>query len=230
VMGYRARTSFLAGLTVAQISEFSLILMALGLSLGHIGPGTVSLVTVIGLITIGLSTYMILGSKQLFDRLAPFLRRFERRNPSKAADLPEPDSVDVVLFGLGRSGETLARVFLDAGHRVLGVDADPQVMARWSDQGLLTLFGDASDSHLLQSARVAGAKLVISTLPAPDLNVPLLRDLRAEGYEGRIAVVARSKGDALRYAQEGADLVLDPFNDIAIDLSSLLQPTTAEES
>jgi K+/H+ antiporter YhaU regulatory subunit KhtT len=61
-MGYRKRTSFLAGLTVAQISEFSLILGALGVSVGHLGPEAMGLITTVGLITIALSTYMIIYS------------------------------------------------------------------------------------------------------------------------------------------------------------------------
>ncbi len=79
VMGYRRRVGFLAGLTVAQISGFSLILAALGLSLGHVDSATVSLITVVGLITIGLSTYLILYPNPLSDRLAPYLGIFERR-------------------------------------------------------------------------------------------------------------------------------------------------------
>lgn len=60
IMGYRKRVSFLAGLTVAQISEFSLILAAIGLENGHIDEETLGLITLVGLITIALSTYMIL--------------------------------------------------------------------------------------------------------------------------------------------------------------------------
>jgi len=60
LMGYRRRTSFLAGLTVAQISEFSLIVAALGLSIGHITTETVGLITLVGVVTIFISTYMIL--------------------------------------------------------------------------------------------------------------------------------------------------------------------------
>ena len=56
MMGYRKRTAFLAGLTVAQISEFSLILAALGVSVGHLGPEAMGLITTVGLITIALST------------------------------------------------------------------------------------------------------------------------------------------------------------------------------
>ncbi len=51
-MGYRRRTGFLAGLTVAQISEFSLIVAALGLSIGHITDATMGLITLVGVVTI----------------------------------------------------------------------------------------------------------------------------------------------------------------------------------
>jgi predicted Kef-type K+ transport protein len=57
LLGYRPRTAFMAGLTVAQISEFSLILIALGVSLGHIDTSVASLVTLVGIITITCSSY-----------------------------------------------------------------------------------------------------------------------------------------------------------------------------
>ena len=79
VMGYRKRTGFLAGLTVAQISEFSLILGALGLSLGHVDANTMGLITLVGLITISASTYMILYSHPLYLWFAPWLGVFERK-------------------------------------------------------------------------------------------------------------------------------------------------------
>ena len=59
-MGYRKRTGFLCGLTVAQISEFSIIFVAMGISLGHVGSGALGLTTLVGLVTIAMSTYMIL--------------------------------------------------------------------------------------------------------------------------------------------------------------------------
>ena len=59
VLGYQKKVSFRAGLTVAQISEFSLILIALGFSLGQVDGAVLSLVTIVGVITIGVSTYFI---------------------------------------------------------------------------------------------------------------------------------------------------------------------------
>lgn len=75
-MGYRKRTGLLAGFTVAQISEFSLILVALGYTLGHLSQESVGLVTLVGLITISASTYMILYSHHIYTFLAPYLHIF----------------------------------------------------------------------------------------------------------------------------------------------------------
>ena len=73
-MGYRKRTGFLAGLTVAQISEFSIVFVAMGITLGHIGIEALGLTTLVGLVTIMMSTYMILFSHVLYDKLAPARR------------------------------------------------------------------------------------------------------------------------------------------------------------
>jgi len=70
-MGYRKRTGFLALLTVAEISEFSIVFVAMGISLGYVGVEALGLTTVVGLITIALSTCMILNSLPLYEKLAP---------------------------------------------------------------------------------------------------------------------------------------------------------------
>lgn len=110
LLGYRKRTSFLAGLTVAQISEFSLIFAGLGLSIGHITNEVVGLITLVGLITIGLSTYMILYSHQIFEFLSPALNVFQRSNNYTEMEnfQRELKSYDVVIIGLGRFGRRLS--------------------------------------------------------------------------------------------------------------------------
>ena len=111
IMGYKKRTSFLAGLAVAQISEFSLILAALGLHLGHIDDNTMGLITLVGLITIGLSTYMILYSHQIFEVISPFLRIFEKKDPYRELKVKQMEEAhfDVVIIGLGRYGNNIAK-------------------------------------------------------------------------------------------------------------------------
>jgi Kef-type K+ transport system membrane component KefB len=85
-MGYRKRTGFLAGLTVAQISEFSLIFVAMGVTLGHVGPDALGLVTLVGIITIAVSTYMITWSHELYGLFEPLLGVFERRGTPREAE------------------------------------------------------------------------------------------------------------------------------------------------
>ena len=82
-MRYTKRTSFLSGLTVSQISEFSFILIALGISLNHIPQEILSFITIIGLITMTGSSYMIMHGKGIYLNLAPFLRIFERKGSKK---------------------------------------------------------------------------------------------------------------------------------------------------
>lgn len=214
-MGYRKRTGFLAGLTVAQISEFSLILAALGLSLGHVDRDTVGLITLVGLITISGSTYMILYSHQIYERLAPLLSIFERRQPYREGeyDAEETGRPDVIIFGLGRYGCGIANTLLERGSKVLGVDIDPEVVRTQAGENMQARFGDAEDPEFIETLPIKKVKWIVSTARERDINMSLLKTLRREGFDGRIALTASNSRDAELLEKAGADLVLRPFAD-----------------
>ncbi len=218
VMGYRKRTSFLAGLTVAQISEFSLILGALGLSLGHINADTMGLITLVGLITISASTYMILYSHLLYERLSPWLGLFERKRAyrEEAQDqYMERHKVDVILFGLGRFGTRIARELEQRGYRVLGVDFDPNLIHGQEENRYEVYYGDAEDPEFLTSLPLEQARWVLSSLREKSVNFALLQGLRDHGYKGQVAVTAHTTTCARQLKQAGANLVLLPYADAA---------------
>lgn len=217
VMGYRKRTGFLAGLTVAQISEFSLIMVALGLSLGHLEVETVGLVTLVGLITISGSTYMILYSHVLYERLAPWLTVFERRHPHREATYggESEGNEDTIVLGLGRYGRAVSQILRQRGCNVLGVDFDPETVRLLQRDGYAILYGDAEDPEFLGSLPLGRVKWVISTAPERQVNLALLQGLRHHAYRGQVAVTAHSPHDAERLQHAGADLVLLPFADAA---------------
>lgn len=218
VLGYRSRTAFLAGLTVAQISEFSLILGALGLSLGHISAETMGLITLVGLITISASTYMIIYSHQLYARLAPWLRVFERRRAHRESigdQLPDDAVPQVVLFGLGRYGSGITRSLRDRGWRVLTVDLNPDLVRRGDNMGYPVLFGDAEDPEFVATLPLSRVLWVISTARERHVSLSLLHTLSHLGFGGRTAIAAQSQEDVARFEQAGADLVLVPFTDAA---------------
>jgi hypothetical protein len=218
-MGYRKRTGFLAGLTVAQISEFSIVFVAMGITLGHVGQDALGLVTLVGLVTITLSTYMILYSQRLYARLKPWLGRFERRVPFRELAVEQneagPAEAEVIVFGMGRYGKHLAQRLVRLETRVLGVDFDPETVAHCRQRGIPIRFGDAEDPTFPETLPLAGTRWVVSTLPQLDVNLGLLDALRRHGYRGRVAMTAHAPADILRLEHAGVDRVLQPFDDAA---------------
>jgi Kef-type K+ transport system membrane component KefB len=217
LMGYKKRTSFLAGLAVAQISEFSLILAALGFQLGHIDDNTIGLITLVGLITIGLSTYMILYSHQIFEIISPFLGAFEKKDPHRELKVKQMEKVhfDVILFGLGRYGNNIARSLERIGRSIMGVDFDPGAVNRWKEKGRAAQLGDAEDPDLPDMLPLRNTKVIISTLADYEINVHLLKILKHHNFKGRIVLTQHSTEHAQKLVDAGAHLILFPFVDAA---------------
>jgi len=216
MMGYRRRTSFLAGLTVAQISEFSLIVAALGMSIGHITEETVGLITLVGVVTISLSTYMILYSDPLYRVLSSPLKIFERRNPYREAaidTLAETEAVDVILVGLGNYGSGLMEHLLRRKNAIVGIDFDPGALDKWRKRGVPVLYGDMADPEMHEQLPLRKARWVISAVRSKEMSLALIHNLRKEGYAGKVALTATSSQEAAEYEKAGANLVFRPFQD-----------------
>ena len=242
-MGYKKRTGFLAGLTVAQISEFSLIFMAMGISIGHVTEEAMGLVTLVGLVTIALSTYMITYSHQLYAFCEPWLGFFERdvafreyesgqRDPAAALDY------EFILFGLGRYGSEIGQRLIQHGHTVLGVDFDPEALEAWRVAGNDGRFGDVTDPEFVTHLALARARGVISAVPRSsasltdaDPRLVLLHSLRSQGFAGKVAIAMHTPTDTEFLRAQGADVILTPFSDAAefavAALEKVLAPAAA---
>lgn len=216
MMGYHKRTSFKAGLTVAQISEFSLILINMGMSVGHIDEETLGLVTLVGLITITLSTYMIMFSDQLYDMLAPMLGVFEKRKPSQPEELlTDEGKTDVLIFGLGRYGQRIATALEARGLTYIGVDINPVIVNDWRNQGLKAVYCDAEDPDLAEVLPVKKVSNVISTISEVNVNIGLMRLLWHHDFQGQVAVTATSDRAVVALREAGAAFILEPYKDSA---------------
>jgi Kef-type K+ transport system membrane component KefB len=224
VMGYRRRTGFLAGLTVAQISEFSLILAALGLRLGQIGEVEVSLITLVGVITIALSTYMILGSDQLYVWLQGPLRIFQRATPFSElkGSISGPAKVDVVLLGLGRYGSAIVRQLRADELSILGIDFDPQALRLAAAKGLPVQYGDSEDPEFTASLPLSSATVVVSTLPSLESNAAIRHGLESAGFRGHFIATAHDEAEVVKLELIGANRTLLPFLDAAERAAELI--------
>lgn len=238
-MGYRKRTGFLAGLTVAQISEFSLIFVAMGVALGHVTEDALGLVTLVGLVTIAASTYMITWSHRLYALCEPVLGVFERRGTPREPHEAEAHggrSFPVILFGLGRFGTAIGLRLKKRGLRVLGVDFNPLAVRRWRELGLEARFGDATDPEFVAELPLRGAAWVVLTVPRhptglshEDTRTTLIQLTRAAGFGGRLAVASHGAGETEALFGAGADTVLEPFQDAADRAVEILGGAAAAE-
>lgn len=178
-LGYKPRTSFFASVTVAQVSEFSFILVALGYRLGHIPSDVVALVTLVGVITISVSSYMILYTKELYRWLKQPLEVFDFGGPSAERGLVDLTlSNHVVLVGAHRLGEHLIQALSTLKSPLVIVDFDPEVAERYAGQGYQVVCGDITDGYIQDQVNLGAARLVISTVPDLESNLALVDAVR----------------------------------------------------
>ncbi len=225
-MGYRKRTGFLAGLTVAQISEFSLIFMAMGITIGHVGNEAMGLVTLVGLVTIALSVYMITWSHKLYEICEPYLGFFERRRAHRELDDTEGvtpgQGYDFIIFGLGRYGCRIGSRLHEQGYKLLGIDFDPEALENWRRMGLDAAFGDATDPEFVAHLHLADVRAIVSAVPRDrgalteaDPQLALLHGLSSANYKGKVFLSVQKAAEVDDLLKKGASVVLKPFDDAA---------------
>ncbi len=209
IMGYRKRTSFLTGLTVAQISEFSLVLVALGARLGHLSPEVVALVTAVGVITITVSTYFIIYSDTLYRYLSSLLSIFERKKVAER-DSPDPGAKSILLIGCHRTGQSIALHLPKKD--LLIVDFDPEVVRELERRGFSHVFGDIADPDIASRIPLESMKIVISTSPSMEDNLLVLSLFSGISAKARPRIILRAEDDegARALYRRGADYVLFP--------------------
>ncbi|BCA96590.1 hypothetical protein TUM19329_29510 [Legionella antarctica] len=225
-MGYRKRTGFLAGLTVAQISEFSLIFMAMGVTLGHVSTESLGLVTLVGLITIALSVYMITYSQTLYLWLEPILSLFERgishRERKEIGASINKQNYDIIILGLGRFGKAIAKLLIEKKLNVLAVDFNPDAVRDWGDQGYDAIYGDACDMEFVASLPLNQAKWIICTIPQhllgvthQDPRIILTETMKQAKVRSRIAVITQHISEMELLKNAGIEVIFQPFHDAA---------------
>ncbi len=208
--GYTKKTSFKTGMVGTQVSEFSLILLLLANKLGHISSEVVSLMTIVGLITIGASTYLIIYSDKLYVLFEHYLELFERRRVKKEHDSKR--DYDLVLFGYQKGGQEFLKLFQSLKKRYVIVDYDPSIIDSLEQKGAEYLYGDVTDPELLEELNLEHSKLVISTITDMATNLMLAEWL--EKYNTRavfIATADTSEEAAELYGKNVAYVILPHY-------------------
>jgi len=208
IFKYTRHTGFMCGLTVAQISEFSLIIIALGARLGHIDSNIISLITVVALTTIAGSTYMIMFSDKIYPKISRLLGIFERKNIKEKKIKTE--NYPYILIGENRIGFSIMNAFNKLNKKFLVIDYNPDVAKRLSSENIACLYGDVSNIDFLEEIRLDKSKLIVSTIPDRETNLLLLDVIRRKNRSVIIILAARQISDAFEFYEAGADYVILP--------------------
>jgi len=209
ILGYTKRTGFLAGLTVAQVSEFSLILVALGAKLGQLSNEIVSMVAVISLITFAGSTYLIIYSNQIYKFISPVLSIFEKSNTQEKKETLRKN-YKAILFGYNRIGFSLIKSFEKIKEDCLVVDFNPETIKKLEERKINSIYGDATDLDFLEDLDLKNVNLIVSTIPEKNTNMLILKNTRESSNQPIIILMAHNIEDALDFYKEGADYVILP--------------------
>ncbi len=175
VLGYTKRTSFKLGLSVAQVSEFSLILVLLGLKNGQISQTAVTLTTMVAVITIAVSSYLITYSDGIYNYCGKYLKLFERKKVKK--ELERHHRYDAVLFGYRHGGSEFVKVFEKIAKNYIVVDYDPEAIDRMERQNIPYLYGDATNPEMIEEINLEHTKIIVSVINDYPSNVLLLEEL-----------------------------------------------------
>jgi Kef-type K+ transport system membrane component KefB len=217
------RTAGVVALNLSQVSEFSLVIVSLGVEHGHVSQAVAGVVLYTLLITAVLSTYGILYNHEIASGLGRALAfvgipQWMGRRRARLAPAPRPEQQDFFLLGVSREGlaflQRLEDGASDTKTRILAIDYNPETLERLQAQGVAAMYGDISQTETLRQAGIERATVVVSSISDSYLrgttNQGLLHLVRSLAPRARYVVTADTLADAERMYGDGAHYVLIP--------------------
>ncbi|MFA5776386.1 MAG: cation:proton antiporter [Patescibacteria group bacterium] len=208
LLGYHRKIAFKTGVSLAQISEFSLVLVLLAQKLNFVDGNIVQITTLVCVVTITLSSYLIKFSNGIYALLNKIIKP-TKWSDKDALEADKP-AYDVILFGCNRVGWDFVKAFKNLGMGFLAVDFNPETLEELKKKNINCIYGDAEDVEFLDELNVAQARMVISTIPDYETNILLLGEIRKTNQESAVVLISYNVDDALTFYKKGATYVILP--------------------
>ena len=230
LFGYTSRTSFVTGISLAQISEFGFIIAMLGRDTGVLSQGMFSMTVLLALITMAITAYFIKYDDWLYKRFGRFFKVFDGLGKvSRDLSLVRQDRAhEYVLVGLDRIGYSIYRKLQRMGKDVVVVDFNPDIVKRLLHRHVPCIYGDIADPEIMERLRFGQVRMLISTIPDPNDNKFLVSTLKRENKEATVIVTSYTVADALELYEIGADYVIVPHYLGGEHVSVLLEDITSD--
>lgn len=229
-LGYRKRTSFITGISLTQVSEFSFLVVALGVKGNILPKEALTLVSTIALITILFSTYLISNSQKIYHILKPLLGFIKTgKKNDDLYNLPEELNNHVILIGYHRMGSIIFKTLKEIGEKVAVIDYDPRRIQELIDQNEICTYADAVDHEVIEQLKPQNAKMLISTIDKIEENQLIFETYKEINKKLQIIMAASNNEDAEELYKLGADLVVVPSLISGDYLSYLLKRISKKE-
>jgi Kef-type K+ transport system membrane component KefB len=220
LLRYTKRTSFMTSINLSQISEFSIILVVLAHSTGMVGAQLSAIITLVAIITIATSTYLMKYDDWIFRKLEKNLHLFERSVVNESQHRAK--AYPLVLFGFLNGGDKFLKTFHAMHHRFVVVDYDPEVIEQLERKHIEFLYGDATDPELLADIDFEKAKLVVNTIADHFVNIALVRYIHRRNPDAIMICYSNDHNEAAELYKLGASYVMLPHFIGSEQLSSFI--------
>jgi len=223
--GYEKRTSFLTGMSLGQLSEFSLIFLTVPLILNSISQEFFSLVIFLVIITMALTSYLIKYGEQIYLFFSDFLKPFETwgMKRRKLEFKTKENHKTVLLIGCHRMGGIFLNTLQRMKKKVLVIDNNPDKIQELMKRGISCMYGDMTNPEILERIKLHKIKTIISTVPNEQDNKFLINHAKAANPKVEIFVTANHLHQAYYLYNSGADYVILPHILSGEKMSKLLR-------
>lgn len=208
LLRYTKITSFKAGVHLSQISEFSIVLVVLASTQGLIDPIATSIITMVALITIGVSSYFMKYDDKLYHKLEKYLHIFERKTTHEK--VKKHTLYTSILFGYHHGGHEFLKLFRETKQNYLVIDHDPEIIEHLESQGVRHAYGDATDEEFLEEINAGHVEFAASTILDTSINRLILSYLHRYNPDVVFVCHAQSYEEALELYKHGASYVILP--------------------
>ena len=212
VFGFRRHTLFQTALNLSQISEFSLIILLLGVSTGAVRPVALSLMALVGVLSIIISSIMITYSKKIYVFVGPVLHFFEHSSKTHFLEIKDDEQFadHVVVIGAHRVGGPVVRFLNREKIPFVVLDFNPHVIEELYQRRVRSIYGDVGDPDVLDFLNLEKALLIVSTATGMDDNEILIEECKRRKVKARLIVRAIDADHAKALEALGADYVILP--------------------
>ena len=211
IFGYRPKTAFLTSISLAQLSEFSLIIGMLGLTLGILDVSIFSSVILATIISMSVTTYFIKYKNGIYNVLQKPIRIFKWFPIKENLEYVDKEKKSILLVGAHRMGSILLRDLIEKKKKkLLVIDYNPEIISALRKKKVSVIYGDLASPELLENVDICKLKMVISTAPTFDDGAMLLKKIKKCSPHTIVILTAKSIDDALDLYKRGADYVIVP--------------------